>query len=233
VKALFAYDERLARSLLAAFWFFIVSVQFLATALPGILFDRLIGWQPTHGAIWLGVLSTVTVGPGVVAALSSMQAFIDEQGYPRRPFGRFWAAFRTAISRLWWFWAWLAGLELLLAYNLALYGDLDAVFIAATVVGVLLLVAVVSVSSAFLAGASGRPLTRLTAALRATVMRPQAPAAWILLVAVACGSTLVPVIGPNLALFMPGLCAWAILIVNHAVGFDQAAVPDAATVEVR
>jgi hypothetical protein len=228
MKAFFTYDGRLARSLLAAFQFFIVSVQFLATALPAILFDRLVGWQPTHGAIWLGVLSTVSIGPGAVAALSSMRAFVLEGGYPGRPFRTFWTGFSTAITRLWWFWTGLAVLEVLLAYNLALYGALDAVFIGAVLVGALLLVACVSMSCALLAGASGRPLLMLASAMRAAIVRPQAPAAWILLVAIGCGSTLVPVIGPNLALFAPGVCAWAILIVNDAVGFDRA-VSDAST----
>ena len=74
-----------------------------------------------------------------------------------------------------------------------------------------------------LQGASGRPLAVLTIALQAAAARPLAPLAWLAALAAALAATQLPVFGPNLALFLPAACAWVMLAVNKAVGFDRRA----------
>lgn len=222
-QRLLAYDSRLSRVLMGAFWWFITSVQFLVTALPFAAVDHASGGTLTHAAIWLGAISALPIGPGAYAALQCMRDSLAESGYPGAPFGRFRRAWTQGWKRLWRLWTGASVVGLLLAYNAALYGGGDAGFIGVTAAAVLGIVAVTAASAAALAGAAGPTLTVLTAGLRAAVLRPQATIAWLALAALAYGAALVPVVGANLALFTPAGCAWAILVVNAATGFDRLA----------
>jgi hypothetical protein len=226
-RPLFAYDGRLARVLLSVFQFFAVSVLFLLTALPAVMFDAAVSsaaaGRASHPAIWLGVLTALPIGPGAYAALSGMRDFIAERGYPGSPFRRFWKAFGAGAVQLRRMWAGSAGLGLLLAYNAALYGASDRAFLAVMAGGALVAVAVVSVCCVALQGVPGRPLAVLTLALHAAAARPLAPLAWLAVLVAALAATQLPLFGPNLALFLPAACAWAILSVNKAVGFDRKA----------
>jgi hypothetical protein len=214
-----AYDSRLSRVLLAVFWWFATSVQLLATALPFAAVDHAIGLS--HLGIWLGALAALPAGPGLYAALKCMRDFATD-GYPGAPFTTFRRAWTQGL-RLWRIWTGAAALGLLLAYNAVLYGAGDAAFAAITIAAALILAALIAVASASLAGADGPALAVLTAALRAAALRPQAPIAWLALAFLAYGSAQLPVVGPNLALFTPAACAFAILIVNAATGFDRKA----------
>ncbi|SDK86605.1 hypothetical protein SAMN05216298_1729 [Glycomyces sambucus] len=220
MTAWLAYDSRLSRTLLGAFWWFATSVQLLATALPFAAVDHAIGLS--HLGIWLGALAAVPAGPGLYAALKCMRDFAAD-GYPGRPFATFWIAWLDGWRRLRRVWTGAAALGLLLAYDAVLYGTGDAAFTAITAAALLGLAALIAVASAVLAGAEGPALAVLTAALKAMVLRPQAPVAWLALAALAYGSAQLPVVGPNLALFTPAACAFAILIVNAATGFDRRA----------
>lgn len=225
-RSLFAYDGRLSRVLLSVFQFFAVSVLFLLTALPAVAFDAAVssaGAGRSHPAIWLGVLTALPIGPGAYAALSGMHGFIAEGGYTGSPFRRFWNAFAAGALQLRRLWAGSAGLGLLLAYNAALYGASDRAFLAVMAGSALVAVAVVSVCCVALQGASGRPLAVLTIALQAAAARPLAPLAWLAALVAALAATQLPVFGPNLALFLPAACAWVVLAVNKAVGFDRKA----------
>ncbi|HEY1093717.1 MAG TPA: hypothetical protein VGE61_03380 [Glycomyces sp.] len=221
-KGLFAYDGRLSRVLLAAFQFFAVSALFLLTALPAIVVDQASG-RASHAAIWLGVIAALPIGPGVYAVLAGMQGFIEEGGYQGALFRRFWRAFATGAVRLRWLWTGMAAIELLLAYNAALYGSGDGAFLAVTAGGAVVALAAVAVCCVVLQGISGRPLEVLTIAVHAAAARPLAPLAWLAVLAAALAATQLPVFGANLALFLPALAAWAILTANHRLGFDRKA----------
>jgi hypothetical protein len=221
-KGLFAYDGRLARVLLAVFQFFAVSALFLLTALPAIVVDQASG-RASHAAIWLGVVAALPIGPGVYAVLAGMRDFIAEGGYPGAVFRRFWRAFATGAVQLRWLWAGTAVIELLLAYNAALYGSGDGAFVAITAGGALVAVAVIAVCCIALQGASGRPLELLTLALHAAAVRPLAPLAWLAVLVTALAATQLPVFGPNLALFLPAAAAWTVLTANRKLGFDRKA----------
>jgi hypothetical protein len=218
-----AYDGPLSRVLLAAFWCFAVSVQFLATALPFAAVDHASDGRLTHAGIWLGALAAVPIGPGGYAALACMRLALAESGYPGRPVRRFWGAWAEGWKRLRRLWTGAAAIGLLLAYNAALYGGGDPAFAAVAAASSLVLAALVAAGAAALAGAEGPALAVLTAGLRAAVRRPHAPLAWLALAALAYGAAQLPVVGANLALFAPAGCAWAILIVNAATGFDRIA----------
>jgi hypothetical protein len=215
-----AYDSRLSRVLLAVFWWFATSVQLLATALPFAAVDHAVGLS--HLGIWLGALAALPAGPGLYAALKCMRDFATD-GYPGAPLTTFWRAWARGWRRLWRIWTGAAVLGLLLAYNAVLYGAGDAAFAAVTIAAALILAALVAVAAASLNGADGPALAVLTTALRAAALRPQAPIAWLALSFLAYGSAQLPVVGPNLALFTPAACAFAILIVNAATGFDRKA----------
>ncbi|MEU6249074.1 hypothetical protein [Glycomyces sp. NPDC047010] len=212
-----AYDSRLSRTLLGVFWWFATSVQLLATAVPFAAAGQL---GLTHLGLWAGALAALPAGPGLYAALSCMRDFAAE-GYPGAPFRTFWRAWAQGWNRLWRIWTGAAVLGLLLAYNAVLYGGGDLAFAAICAAAALVLASLIAVASASLAGADGPALAVLTAALRAAARRPQAPVAWLALAALAYGAALVPVIGPNLALFTPAAAAWSVLIVNAATGFDR------------
>lgn len=224
MKALFAYDGRLAQTLLAVFQFFVVSVQFLLTTAPAAAVEAASGGEISHAAILLGGVAALPIGPGLYAALASMRAFLAEHGYPGKPLRRFWTAFAEAARRLWWLWCGAALLGTLLAYDAALYGERDAVFLAVTAGAALLFVAVVAVSCAALLGAAGRPSATLALALGAAAVRPLAPIAWLGIAALGLLLARTPFIGANLALFLPAGCAWAILVANAALGFDSRAL---------
>ncbi|PRY59533.1 hypothetical protein [Glycomyces artemisiae] len=214
-----AYDSRLSRTLLAVFWWFATSVQLLATAIPFAFAGQL---GLTHLGLWAGAAAALPAGPGLYAALKCMRDFAAH-GYPGAPFRTFWTAWARGWNRLWRIWTGAAVLGLLLAYNAVLYGSGDAAFAAVCAAAALILAALIATASASLAGAEGPALAVLTAALRAAARRPQAPAAWLAVAALAYAAALIPVIGPNLALFTPAAAAWAILIVNAATGFDRQA----------
>jgi len=220
MKGLFAYDGLIGRLLLSIFQFFIVSVQFLATALLAALYDRLVGWQATHVAVWLGALALLPIGPGVYAVLAAMRDFLAEGGYPGAPIRRFWRAYRDGATRLWWWWLGATAFAVLLGYNAALYGESAAVFAGIVIGAAVVAAASVAVCCAVLLGARGRPLQLLTAAFGAATVRPHAVLAWLFLLVAAAGAAAIPVIGPSLVPFLPALAGWAILIVNSATGFD-------------
>jgi hypothetical protein len=221
-KGLFAYDGRLARALLAVFQFFAVSALFLLTALPAIVVDQASG-RVSHAAIWLGVIAALPIGPGVYAVLAAMRGFIAEGGYQGSLFRRFWRAFATGAVRLRWLWTGLAVIELLLAYNAALYGGGDGTFLAITAGGALVALTTIAVCCVALQGASGRPLEVLTLALHAAATRPLAPLTWLAVLVTALAATQTPIFGTNLALFLPALAAWGILTANRLTGFDRKA----------
>ncbi|MFG3341003.1 hypothetical protein [Glycomyces sp. NPDC048151] len=220
-KGLFAYDGRLSRALLAVFQFFAVSGLFLLTALPAIIVDQASG-SVSHAAIWLGTVAALPIGPGVYAVLAGMRGFIAAGGYEGGLFRRFWRDFASGAKGLRWLWLGVAALELLLAYNAALYGG-DGAFLAVTAGGAAVALAAVAVCCVAPQGASGTPLELLTLALHAAASRPLAPLAWLAVLATALAATQLPVVGTNLALFLPALAAWTVLAANRRLGFDRKA----------
>ncbi|WP_181801584.1 hypothetical protein, partial [Streptomyces shenzhenensis] len=218
------YEGRLAGALLGMFQHFVVSVLFMLCALPFMVYQSLVGWQPTHLAVWLGVLSLLPVGPGVFATLVSMREFLVRRGYTARPVRGFTAAFGRAVRELGWWWLGCATLELLLSYDGALFGRSDTVF-GAVAVGFLALAATtIGICCAVLGGVRGRPVAVLTTTLLTMARRPHVVATWLFVFAGAALVTRIPLLGTSLALFLPAVCASCVLVVNAAHGFDRSLV---------
>lgn len=219
---MFAYDGRLARMLLLVFGGFAISAQFVLTALPAALIEAGTA-RISHGAIWLGALAALPIGPGVYAVLAGTRDMIAERGYAGAPVRRFWRAFAAGAVRLHRMWLGLALLQVLLAYNGALYGNDDGVFLAVAALALLLALAAIAVCCTVLDGTEGTLLSVLTTALHAAAARPLAPFAWAATLLVGWAALSIPLIGPSLALFAPACCAWLVLTANAATGFDRKA----------
>lgn len=216
VRALLALDGRVATTMLVVFQYFVVSASFLACLVPAVAFALLIGWQPTHLALWLGAASLLPLAPAISALLRSTRRLLDERAEARA--GRlFWAAFANGCRTLAWAALGTSAIVLLLAYDLALFGGSDVMLLfvaAAAAVLVALLIAVCAVAAAH---TSQRPVQILTIAVRAVARRPHIALSWLLLIVLGAGIATLPLIGAPVALFLPALLGAAIHICNDAL----------------
>ncbi|RXZ72585.1 hypothetical protein [Agromyces albus] len=217
----FAHDGPLARALLNVAYVVAVSVSVVACAIPYVLFEQLVGWQPTHLAVVVGVVSMLPLGPALFAALSTSRALLQERGSPGTAFRRFWRAFASGTTSLGWYWGLVALLALLMAYNVILTENTAVVVAGAVLLAVIAIVLAVALSCAVATGVSGRPSALLVVAGRSVASRPHVALAWLMLIAVAYAATLIPLVGPSLAFFTPAFAAAGILIVNTTFGFDE------------
>ncbi|WP_203581854.1 hypothetical protein [Microbacterium hibisci] len=220
VRVLLALDGPVAATMLTVFQYFVVSISFIGCLVPVVAFTALVGWQPTHLALWLGVLSLLPLVPAGYALLRSSRRLLadraDAQG------GRlYWRSFVVGCRTLWWAAAGASAVALLLAYDLALFGDSDAMllFVAAgAAVAVMLLIAVCVVAAAGVAaGVARRPIETLSVAARAVARRPHIGLAWLLIIALGLIGAGLPIIGSAFALFLPALLGAAIHICNDAL----------------
>ncbi|GAA2216509.1 hypothetical protein GCM10009850_119780 [Nonomuraea monospora] len=210
-------DGPVARTALVVWSLFAASACFVACCLPYLLFERLIGWQASHGALWLGALSLTPVGPGLRGLLASAHAMVDARGHADAPVRRFATAIRHSsqgLRTLWWA---LPALALLLGYDLALYGTtVPAMPILVVAAGGLLALILIAAS---LAGTDEHRLPALlNRVLKAGVRRPYLPLTWVFLLSLALLATRLPLVGPSLLLFAPATWAVAVDVVNRVWG---------------
>jgi hypothetical protein len=212
-RALVAYDGPLARLLIGVLQVFLASASFLAATAPLAAFMLLVGWQPTHLAIALFAVSTLTCAPAVAGLLAAAARILDERVDARA--GRaFWGSFAGSARARWRVAAGTAAVAWILSYDVALFSDVDGVVLLAIAGAALLAMSIGAVASA--------PDRSLTAALRSAAARPHLALAWLLLAAIAAALCLIPVVGASLALFTPALAALAIQICNRTLGFSRA-----------
>ncbi|HMR49727.1 MAG TPA: hypothetical protein PKE40_10640 [Arachnia sp.] len=218
VAALFAYDGWISAALLRAFQFFLVAVSFLVCLAPLALFHALVGWQPTHLALWLGAAAVLPVVPATYGALDMAQRVLLVSGGSGAGRG-FWRSFATATRSLWWLAAAVSGAVLVIGYDLALLGSSDAVFLVAVLAIAALVVLVVGVCSVAPVQPAAGPRVLMVAAVRAIAARPHIALCWLLLSAVGVAAAFLPLIGGAVALFAPALVACAITICNVSLRF--------------
>lgn len=228
-----APEGRLSRMLLTILQHFESSALFVVCLMPALAFHALVGWQPTHLAVWLGVASLVPAGPGLFALLAVSRDFLAENGYPGHGIRRFSAAFVRGLDRLATWWALTAFLGLLLAYNLAIAGASDAVLVGSIVLLACICATTVGASVAVLTGADAGLLSLLAAVATVAIRRPHVVLTWILIGVTTGLACLLPVIGTSLALVLPGLAATAVLVVNAMTGYDDVASRRAAHADAR
>ncbi len=217
VASAVSYDAPLSRALLFVWHHFAASAQFIACLVPALAFTALVGWQPTHLAIVLGVVSLAPAGPGLAALLAVSESRLLA-GTSARPGREFWVAYARAVRQLWWWWLAATGIALILAYDVALFGSSDAVL-----AGVLLaatLVVVLSLGLSAVAArddeAVARPVAALAAAGTAMIRRPVTTVTRLFLVWAVVAVPVIPVIGWSLLLFAPSLAAFADVLVSRA-----------------
>jgi hypothetical protein len=205
-------------------WYaFVSSVCFLTFLLPYLAFERLVGWQPTHLALWLGVASLVPVAPAARGLLGAMHDVVVQREYPGAPARRFFRGVRAASRGLRQVWCAVPVGVLLLGYDVALYGSASlAVPILVALVGVAIAVLLVGASVLDVHGreAVGWPMTvhQTGAALG---RRPVVVLAWVFLLVAGVVVTRLPSVGASLALFVPAAWAGAVDVVSHARRFGD------------
>lgn len=216
VRALVAVDGRVATAMLTVFQYFIVSVSFLACLVPVAAFTMIIGWQPTHVALWLGAASLLPLAPAVFALLRSTRRLLAE-GAGATAGRLFWASFANGCRSLAWAAVAMSVFVLVLGYDLALFGGSDVMLLLVAGAGALLLILLIAVCVVAAAGAATQPVETLTLAVRAVARRPHIALSWLLLIVVGLGVATLPLFGAPVALFLPALLGAAIHICNDAL----------------
>lgn len=226
LSGLVALDGPVARTALLWWYAFVVSVCFLLAFTPYLLFERLVGWQPSHLAIWLGAASLAPAGPALCGLLGAMRVLVGDREDPGRPMRQFVGAVRAGAPRLRRWWGAVPAAALFLGYDAVLYREaVPSAPALVAVVGVLITVLLVGVTAVAGAdvGAAGAGAEGLRSAAHATLSsflrRPLVPLAWLVLLAGAVLLTRLPVVGPSLVLFAPAGWAGAVDVVNRAWGF--------------
>ena len=217
-------DGPVARTALVVWFAFVTSVCFLALTLPYFAFERLVGWQPTHLALWLGAVSLAPVAPAARGLLGAVHALVEEREHPGHAIRRFVDGIRGAsvgLRRSWWA---VPVVALLLGYDAALYGP------AAPVVPVLIAVAALAVTILFV-GASVLDVYGAGAQAwwptvhRAGVLvlrRPLVALAWSALLVLTVLVSRLPLVGPSLVLVLPAAWAGGVDVVARGRGFGGA-----------
>lgn len=216
LRGLAALEGPLATAVLTVFQYFLVSVSFWGCLVPTFAFLALVGWQPTHVALWLGALSLLPVVPAVYALLRSSRRLLAERAEARA--GRvFWTSFAGACRTLAWAALAVGVLVLLLAYDLALVGASDAMLLFAVGTAVVVLVLVIGICAVAATRSEYRPMDVTTAAVKAIARRPHVALSWLLLVGLGIAAMTLPVVGSALAMFLPALLGVGIHICNDAL----------------
>jgi hypothetical protein len=208
-------DGALAASLLTVWSLFVPSVCFLICCVPYLIFDRAIGWQPSHGAIWLGALSVAPISPALRGLLATAHATVEEKGYPGHLVRRFLSAVRAGSPALKGAWCLAPVVTLLLAYDVVVSSPGTRALVVA--VGITLVLLLVGVSCADRAGQRASDL--LLVVLGSAARRPHIPVTWLFLICAAMGVAVVPLVGPSLLLLIPATWGAAVDIVNRTWGF--------------
>jgi hypothetical protein len=222
VRALLALDGSLAATVLAVFRSFVLSVSFIGCLVPLLAFTALVGWQATHLAVWLGAAALLPLAPATYALLRGARSLLAERG--DAPVGReFWTSFARGCRDLWWAALGLAGVVVVLQYDLALFGGADAVVLLAALAAALAVVLLIGVcvvaaaqSTVTPEGVPG-PLETVTSAVRAIARRPHIALSWLLLIGLALAATALPLVGSAIALFLPAAVGAGIHICNDAL----------------
>lgn len=218
-------EGHLARALVAVWNVFLVSALSVCSAVPFAVFQAGLRTPLGHADVWIGALLLLPVGPAVHAAVLGAAAILDEHGSPAHPVRGWLRSYAASVRRLRAMWVGAAAVLVLVGYDLALFGSAgsatgDAVLLLALLAASALLVVVVATAGA-------GPEDAMASVAHA-IVRPHVWLAWLLVAALAVAAALVPVAGPSLVLFTPGLAALVIVVVARA--FSDAFAPGASRV---
>jgi hypothetical protein len=216
VRLLLALDGPLATTMLTVFQYFVVSISFIGCLVPAAAFTLLVGWQPTHLALWLGALSLLPLAPATYALLRSSRRLLAERADAHA--GRvFWMSFLSGCRTLAWAALGTSAIVLVLTYDLALFGSSDAMLLFVAAAGAVVTALLIAVCAVAAARRSHRPVETLTLAVRAISRRPHVALSWLLLIVVGVAAASLPLLGAPVALFLPALLGVGIHICNDAL----------------
>lgn len=220
IRQILGYDGPVASTVLGVFAVFVASVSFLASMLPALLFQALVGWQGTHAAIWLGAISLTTVFPGIHGLLAAATSMLDDGFESARAARRFWQAFGTAFRGLWWMSAVLPAATVILGYDYALMGGNDVVLLLVVSGAALAIALVVGVAATAQSIHTCAPVVLMTRTVSAMLRRPHVVLAWLLIVGLTVSAMVLPVIGAVAVLLLPAGAALAIVVCNRSLGYS-------------
>ncbi|HJB11313.1 MAG TPA: hypothetical protein H9786_12435 [Candidatus Brachybacterium merdavium] len=214
-RALFSADSWPARAVLVIFQIMLTSISSLLATAPLIVFELLVGWQPTHLAIALFSLSLACVVPALGGLLAGSAEILDH-GSDAQGLRAFWRGARDAAAGLWAAVLFVPAMGVLISYDAALLPDDTAmtVIMVATALGTAMLVTALCIEHAMRPGREG--LAQLASALRALGQRPHVVLTGLILVASPALFWMLPVIGPTSVLFTPALAGIAAHVCSRA-----------------
>jgi hypothetical protein len=216
LRVLVAPDGAVAATALTVFQYFLVSVSFIGCLGPAVAFTLLVGWQPTHLALWLGAASLLPLTPATYALLRGSRRLLSERSEAQA--GRvFWSSFVDGCRSLAWAAGMFTALLLLLAYDLALFGGSDAMLLFVAAVGAFAVVLLIATCAVAAADPERRPIDTITRAVRAVGRRPHVGLSWLLLIGLGGVAASLPVVGAGVVLFLPAVVGVLIHICNDAL----------------
>lgn len=217
--SVFAVDGDLARRVVAVAEVVIASAATLVLTSPVWLFALVGGWQATHVGLWVGALTTLTLGPAAVALLRVVRGVLLRRSSSYRPVRGYLSALALGCSA-WRTWLIGAAITLLIGYQLLGTERTSTSVPAAALLAVLCMLAGIAVAAGTAVvgtAASGTGLRYVRAALRS----PAVVVVWLMVTPALLLSALIPVAGPTLAFLTPAAWAVVVVVVNATFGFDR------------
>ncbi|NMM94432.1 hypothetical protein G1C95_1619 [Bifidobacterium sp. DSM 109957] len=222
-----SYDSAVSQTLLNVWAVFVIAVLGWLFLLPQVAFILLVGWQPTHVAVWLGVLSLIPIGPGLTAIFAASRAVLAERGYPGHLTRTFFASIRQASRGQILVWAIASVAELFVAYDIALFGTAPSVFVPAVALAMLMAVLLMASAATEPTTPHGTVLSLreyMAAMLVVVARKVYVPLTWLFLLIVVAMLSRIPLVGSMLLLFAPGLWGLLAALVTTMFRFGATAV---------
>src|SRR5699024_9524487 len=180
------------------------SISSLLATAPLIVFELLVGWQPTHLAIALFSLSLACGVPALGGRLAGSAEILDH-GSDGQGLRACWRGARGAAAGLWAAVVFVPAMGVLISSAAVLLPDDTAmtVIMVATALGTAMLVTALCIERAMRPGREG--LAQLASALRGLGQRPHVVLIGLILVASPALFWMLPVIAPTSVPFTPEL----------------------------
>ncbi|MCH9275979.1 hypothetical protein JS533_006795 [Bifidobacterium amazonense] len=220
------FDSPVSQMILRVWQVFVNGALLWIAAIPYFAFDLLVGWQPSHGAIWLGCAALAPLFPAVTGLIAVSRDMITERGYVGATGRRFVAAVVHAAPAVRLTWLMCVATTLFVAYDVALFAGTVAMPASAAAVALTML-SLLCAASWTLAGrdtaaVGAAPAVRqLAGVIVATIRKAYLPLVWLFLLAVIIAASLLPMIGACLLAFAPGLWGAVVALVNLTMRFGM------------
>lgn len=220
------FDSPVSQAILCVWQVFVNGALLWFAAIPYLAFDLMVGWQPSHGAIWLGCAAAFPLLPALTGLMSVSADMAEQRGYVGATVRRFIAAIVKAPRGIKKLWALCFAAMVCMAYDIALFPGAAGMSISAVVVFAIMILVLIAVS--ILDRREGHASLRgtVTYAVACLVRKPYLPLVWCFVLALAIAISFLPIVGSCWLVFAPGVCGIVIAVVNWSTGFDAAAAKE-------